>query len=70
MNLKVGDFLIRVEGDLTSIAVVKAYYQKDDWYTFQSIHSVGGTHEFDIKSYEIEWYGWKPLDAAMLRSQY
>ena len=82
MNLKVGDFLIRVEGDLTSIAVIEEKYEKDEfydiddefqprriWYDLQIIASNGESRSDTRYDYELEYLDWKPLDVAMLRTQ-
>jgi hypothetical protein len=64
MELKVGDFLIRKEGDATAIAVVKECFEKHDFYEFQSITSRGGTHAFDIEDWEVESCGWVKFDPS------
>lgn len=68
-NLKVGDFLFRVEDGVTSIAVVTEYYSKHDYHTFRVIDSRGGSHTFPIDLWEVEEYEWRLLDMSMLSSE-
>jgi hypothetical protein len=67
-NLKIGDFLFRVEGDVTSIAVVTmiqsgyiamTVIKQEPGYTYSSAWILE----------EIKAEGWQLLDMSMLRTQ-
>ena len=68
-NLKVGDFLFRVDGDVISIATVREYYKKEGFYALQVIYSDGSSNAIGVYDWEIESEGWRLLDKSMLSSQ-
>jgi hypothetical protein len=68
-NLKMGDFLFRVEGDETAIATLREYYKKEDFYALQVIYSNGSSNALGVYGWEIEAEGWRLLDGSMSRSQ-
>jgi hypothetical protein len=67
-NLKKGDFLIRTEGDVTSIAVVTKI--ESIYFYADVIDSQPHKYEIGLSKNAYESKGWRLLDGSMLRSQY
>jgi hypothetical protein len=66
-NLKVGDFLFRVEGDVTSIAVITKI--ESIYFYADVIDSQPHKYEIGLSKNTYESKGWQLLDVSMLRSQ-
>jgi hypothetical protein len=63
MKLKVGDFLICKEGDVTYIAAVTVHWIKMDNYDLTAISSTGSVDGIEgVYDWQLEEWGWTKLE--------